>query len=907
LGLHVSFGYVSMTARLKAIAGITSLSSSFKKTAQYDESVTATTFGAILAKEPAAREEEEVREALHAWLEHLPLSGAALSVELQAPESALLEAFQRGRLVVGQRGQRLQDEGDEVRHYTIVLQGKCRLRCRLEKRARTPVDNSGSGGATGSSPSAKADGAGNADGEGGASAQIEKDGYALCDNVGRGESLGLTPGEPRSLYEAHCAERSVLLVLGQHDYAASLQTYHHQLRAQIVGFLDGHRLCPQAGSQQVKKMASFCRHRTVRRGTVVAQAGDVQRHVRILKSGSCSMLASEIDAAVMAAENAEEGEASSNDEEERNKHNRLRGVSKKGREKQQAQAAAEYMQAAVLKYSRGKDFRRSLQGRPEAPLVGGAAPGPDANLKTVACVSNPGAILGEEALLYDKPAELLGARYLYTYKADEDCSFYTLDLTAWRSFAMYKGQENVSAAVSDNNRRRGSTLGRSQNVTRHLNQNARRLQRREAAREDRQKIRLPGNSGVSDELENLDDWLSVTLQQRKQPFNERNPTNLMCLEALGLDSLKASLGPGTDKIKNVFSDTSSVNQWRLDNQRRRRRYPGQLADSNPMGETLPANARYSEVLPPTSLAIEDEYQQFQATLPYQSRPELDQTRPGGIFFQTEPELEDVPEEMMWTQETLPKSSSVPQLPQLHGSHDAPEDELMRTMSQLALRNSKPTFRRVKSSSALVASSAASVAAAFSATESVQSSSAAPPLNRQQRVVRAFKRSLRDKSVLVLTDQGDVKRKIAELQLSADFGLCFVKSTNELVQRLADKKEHHDALLVDLSKKEMQIESVMRLIRGHQKYGKMPVIVISSDHDLPELVRKECSFVVFKPLALPTLREALVWCFDRKTLKGYFQQEGGTDQSLLSATCSGTDQSRLTVNHSFFLSSTPVFA
>merc|ERR1712048_1272049 len=80
------------------------------------------------------------------------------------------------------------------------------------------------------------------------------------------------------------------------------------------------------------------------------------------------------------------------------------------------------------------------------------------------------------------------------------------------------------------------------------------------------------------------------------------------------------------------------------------------------------------------------------------------------------------------------------------------------------------------------------------------------------------------------------------------------------------------LLIDLTKSELQTEPLLRTIQQDARYGQIPVIVLSADRELPEFVRNSCSFVVFLPLSASMLREALVWCFDRKTVQRYFKYE-----------------------------------
>uniref|UniRef100_A0A7S0B5K3 Response regulatory domain-containing protein n=1 Tax=Pyrodinium bahamense TaxID=73915 RepID=A0A7S0B5K3_9DINO len=138
-----------------------------------------------------------------------------------------------------------------------------------------------------------------------------------------------------------------------------------------------------------------------------------------------------------------------------------------------------------------------------------------------------------------------------------------------------------------------------------------------------------------------------------------------------------------------------------------------------------------------------------------------------------------------------------------------------------------------------------------------------------------------KSILILTDKADVRKSImkALLVAAAEVDIVFVRTTSDLWKRLRDPKEKHHVLILDLAKSELQVDSLLKCCRGHERYGNLPIIVLSVEQELSEVVRASCSFVVFHPLAASMLREALVWCFDRKTLLGgsryqSLEQDGG---------------------------------
>mmetsp|Transcript_105215 Transcript_105215/g.273901 ORF Transcript_105215/g.273901 Transcript_105215/m.273901 type:complete len:148 (+) Transcript_105215:1-444(+) len=101
----------------------------------------------------------------------------------------------------------------------------------------------------------------------------------------------------------------------------------------------------------------------------------------------------------------------------------------------------------------------------------------------------------------------------------------------------------------------------------------------------------------------------------------------------------------------------------------------------------------------------------------------------------------------------------------------------------------------------------------------------------------------------------------------EFELVFVKTSADLWTRLHIAKETYHALLVDLDKTDFQADPLLKSVRSSQRYGRLPILVLSSERELSETVRSSCSFVVFHPVAASMLREGLLWCLDKKALKG----------------------------------------
>merc|ERR1711879_379743 len=104
-------------------------------------------------------------------------------------------------------------------------------------------------------------------------------------------------------------------------------------------------------------------------------------------------------------------------------------------------------------------------------------------------------------------------------------------------------------------------------------------------------------------------------------------------------------------------------------------------------------------------------------------------------------------------------------------------------------------------------------------------------------------------------------------------IVFAKSTVDLWQRLRDAKERYHVLFLDLEKSDLQVETVLRTARQFERYENLPVVVLSpTENELSEFVQTSCSFVVFKPLVLSVVRDALLWCFNQSALRGKFRQE-----------------------------------
>eukprot|EP00931_Biecheleriopsis_adriatica_P064340 TRINITY_DN39136_c0_g1_i3.p1 TRINITY_DN39136_c0_g1~~TRINITY_DN39136_c0_g1_i3.p1 ORF type:complete len:542 (+),score=126.31 TRINITY_DN39136_c0_g1_i3:139-1764(+) len=486
-----------------------------------------------------------------------------------------------------------------------------------------------------------------------------------------------------------------------------------------------------------------------------------------------------------------------------------------------------------------------------------------------AIISEPGSLIGEEALLFDGLREQLAAKVANTVRLQADSSFYVADITTFRLLSQCLGttMQDLAEKVGERLGRRGAQLGRSQVAAKQLDRLKKRLQKRELARLERQQVRLPPSSGTSGviELDHVDDWLKVVLEGRRPPPNERDPTTLSLLESLKIDAF-TKLGPGVEAVRKIYSDPNTLKDHQSD-LLRIKRGGGQRkvaqSSNNPIGDTVSPHARYEEVLPAEIL---DAAAAAQLALQEGSTGSASGSASGGIFFQTEPEFDETQPTVSvhWSQASLTKSSSVPVLPRLKNGADEELDE--RSTMFEARHTTASGFGGTRSSF-----NTRSSGPALESGATVSKRKRDPQAIQAQKIMKAFHKAIAGKSVLILTDKVDVRRAIMRGLMSAanEMDMCFVKSTSELWIRMRDAKEQHHGLIVDLQKQELDVESLVRTVRAHERYGQIPIVVLSKDWELPNLVRQSCSFVVFHPIAASMLREALLWCFDRASVQASF--------------------------------------
>lgn len=773
---------------------------------------------------PEERDPAAVRLALEWWLRNLPISGLELAPELQAENWILFETFLCGRLTTCSRNQVIQEEGEEVKHYSIILFGQCKLRCAKPAVAVAPVvpalDN------------------GKDDTKG-----REPDAFIHIETLGRGESIGMYPGDARSPYNVVCSDKTMILRLSAQDYDSTLRQYHKEFFKRTAEFLQQHNICPEASASQLKKIAPYLRVRRVPRGRIFIQGGEYQRHLYFLREGACSLLVHDSPDGGGGAGPLEEDEEDDEDQDGEDIHDKFlqRRASSYGARMQQSAAYDEHRNEVVKSMARGP-MKQTLTGhRRHAFRVS------DGNMQASATLSDPGLMLGEEAFVYDNFRDWVTLRNCYSVRAAKSCSFFVADISAFKMFVTYTalGSTEMAQMVNDKLNRRCKQFTRGQNATKRINKRAQEMKAAELSKFSRQQLRLPKCAGYPavDELENLEDYLDVVMEHRKLPPNTQPPT-LQILEGTGYGPMTAN-GPGVSALlKAVADDRNGILRRSRSCSRFDRDFrDGSPYEDNPLGGTVSADARYAETeLPSFSeapLAVKDA--PSPKALPrIDSFPEVS-TGWGGVFLNTEVNFEDGMTVSLETQ-TLRASTSLPNLPNL----PVPKSVASKVEETTVVADT--TFKAPRLDGQALAK------------------------KRHQRIMKSFNRVMPGKSVLILTDKTDYRKQITRVLLSDETLVSFIKTSSDLWQRLREGKESYDVLVIDMTKSELQIEPMLRAIRQQERYSQLPIVVLSLERELSEVVRNNCSFVVFLPLAAPMLREALVWCFDRKSAQKLYPSD-----------------------------------
>mmetsp|Transcript_2091 Transcript_2091/g.3222 ORF Transcript_2091/g.3222 Transcript_2091/m.3222 type:complete len:939 (+) Transcript_2091:71-2887(+) len=871
-----------------------------------------------LAAPPEKRLDAQLWEILRWWQKYIPLVGAEIAPELQVPDEVLLEVLRRSRLVTFERGNKLQEEGDELRHYAFIVSGRCKLRC------------SKSGGPTKSRSTIaflENTSYANLESHNDSCDDEHAEGFIHIGEIRAGEPLGTYPGDKNVGFEVVCAEKAIALLLGKEEYEHTLKPFHKDMHSHALEFLRRHRLCTEALANNLERLVRHFRQRKITKGTTIIRAGDAHRHVWFLRDGCCRVLMSPESAAEVlqqpskdaAPEVVEEEEDCKDDEAEDFRFAQLKASAALGAEGQQRTAADDKRNRSIAKYARGS-LRYTLEGALFRSGSSGGLEVPASSARSFAAtVKDSGTMLGAEALLYEQQDQLT-AKCSYTIEALQDSSFYEADITMWKQLALCIKRETLTHIVNEQLQRRAQMISRSKKAVERLDKRKRELKKYEVIKSERQQLRLPWNSdsfGAKD-LEDIDDYLEVVFEHRRAPRDDVNKPTLSVLEGI---KLAPSGGPAVSRLLKEVSENrvEKISKKGCVSLRRTRKgSAGHRVSSglpgNPMGESITAvqQEKYAMGLPLNFFkSIKSE-----ASLTMPSELTRVSSQPSGvsIFHQTELDVEV----------TLLQSSSVPMLPRVPGGSvvDACANEDVATVTSTSVGglDSEDTIVRPESQVSSLFSSLGPTRPSTSGNACVGTCDAELPLLdtstsigfelefaheghiegalpcdaemkpkkrvMSAKIVKAFNRAVAGRSVLVLTDKPDVRKVILRSLLSTELQICFAKTQADVWHRLENQKDAFHALIWDLTKSNVSVITLLTSIRQHERYGRLPIVVLSGDQRLPDMVRKSCNYVIFHPISTPILREGLLWCFDRKAVSGFVKQDASLSQSASEAVTGG---------------------
>lgn len=651
--------------------------------------------------------------------------------------------------------------------------------------------------------------------------------------ITRGEVLGMLLNPDKAASGVQAVVDSQVLMINSEDYGATLKPYHKEMATEAMEFMKDKGLVenPNGMVHQLIRLAPMLRSRKVQRGRFIASINQPQRHVWILRKGCCSLLlrkedgAQEIESEKRIGLEPPDPLSMLLQREASPLESKALGLSQ--------QTIASHARGPLRKNLQGQDSQlKGLEGRTK--VDGGT------EVALVATLTEPGTLLGEEVLLNDTEKGMAAARSYYSIRVEEDSLFYCLDLTGFKKLSDILGQENIAFKMQYKMNRRKESLQKNVKVLSKLNLNAR--------------------TSVARELERMEDQtLGINTYQSSALLASR-PMNagliaggLLCIQN---GSSKVTdmqrYGPGVERVMAHYRKQKDprAKQKTLGNAHSMMHSSSSLLDDNPLGGSVafgcsfdkPPPLRKSMSVPGTnSLVLNAITQTLGSTAG--GLPSLGGSNAGGLVFSTEV---DMP--APFSLGTLPSEAATSA-----ASPPSPPDQEVQEEES----DEEKSLRK---------------------TEEARSKEE----QRKRRIVNAFRRVVRSRSFVVLTEDNDVRNVLKKTFLSLRAELLFVKTAMELLHVLSDPRQTHHVFLLDLAKPDLNVDGLLRTIRRAPKYQAAPVIAISLSRNLPELVKSTCSYVVFKPPSPDIVREATVWCLDRGVLESHFRQEGtlGEPESLL---------------------------
>eukprot|EP00746_Dinoflagellata_sp_MGD_P007601 gnl/MRDRNA2_/MRDRNA2_115073_c0_seq1.p1 gnl/MRDRNA2_/MRDRNA2_115073_c0~~gnl/MRDRNA2_/MRDRNA2_115073_c0_seq1.p1 ORF type:complete len:871 (+),score=176.10 gnl/MRDRNA2_/MRDRNA2_115073_c0_seq1:69-2681(+) len=659
--------------------------------------------------------------------------------------------------------------------------------------------------------------------------------------ITRGEVLGMLLNPDKAASGVQAVVESQVLMINSEDYGATLKPFHKEMATEAMEFLRDKGLVdnPTQMVHQLIRLAPMLRSRKIQRGRFITSINQPQRHVWILRKGCCSLLlrkedgSQEIESEKRIGLEPPDPLSMLLQREASPLESKALGLSQ--------QTIASHARGPLRQMLQGQDSQlKGLEGRTK--VDGGT------EVALVATLTEPGTLLGEEVLLNDTEKGMAAARSYYSIRVEEDSLFYCLDFTGFKKLADILGQENIASKMQYKMNRRKESLQKNVKVLSKLNLNAR--------------------TSVARELERMEDQTLGMNTYQSSALLASRPMNagliaggLLCIQN---GSSKVTdmqrYGPGVERVMAQYRKLKDprAKQKTLGDLHSLNHASSSLIDDNPLGGSVAVGCSFDKPPPlrksmsvPNSLILNA----ISTTLGTATGglPGLGGSTGGGVVFSTEVDM-PAPVSLGTLPSEAATSAPSPPSPQEQEAQEEESDE-------------EKSFRK---------------------NEEARSKEE----RRKRRIVNAFRRVVRGRSFVVLTEDNDVRNVLKKTFLSLRAELLFVKTAMELLHVLSDPRQTHHVFLLDLAKPDLNVDGLLRTIRRAPRYQAAPVIAISLGRNLPELVKSTCSYVVFKPPSPDIVREATVWCLDRGVLESHFRQEGTLgepESSLETQNASGVDE------------------
>jgi CheY-like chemotaxis protein len=550
---------------------------------------------------------------------------------------------------------------------------------------------------------------------------------------------------------------------------------------------------------------------------------------------------------------------------------------------QTAAACEEQLKHVVVKFARAR-LKRELEGQPGSAGSSASSAIGGKILKAVN-IQTPGMALGEEVFVRTVHKELGGeqivrtvqpqwiqSRYAYTVKTVQPSSFFVVDISSFQQIAQRLNLMDLTLLTKEKLGVRMSIATRGKTLARKLDREVQEVHVQRMLTLEKQKVRLPpcGGTPKVHELEDarLDEYLAAVGDHRLAPCNISSLPSLTCLEGTIYGPNSPNNGAATNRVLQSRNNSKSA--------LRKGSATPRLASAqmNPLGHSVPFGSNYADIQPIINEIRPDTVESIRSFC-------------GSSFGDASfPETVN----LMRMTSTPPGSASYPRattpstLTESGGSM-LPEKMAHRAISRERVSTSQ-SDRHLGLTSSWSLPSFSSAPSRLGEGELLGSGSLGKSCSSRclssspnQRMLQKMScaKIMVGKSMLILTDNAEVRKTINKILPPEDTTIMYSNTSQNLWMKLRNSKETYSILLIDLCKKDLQVERLLQAIRHDRRYSAVHIIVMSIELELPECVRQHCSYVIYLPFSPAALREALVWCFDRHCAERIFRSSEALDK------------------------------